>query len=651
MTLKIRLVNMPFASLARPSIGLTQLRTVAEQRFGDAIEVKLNYLNHAFGSLLGEEAYNLISGSMIGHVTGFGEWFFRQAAFPDEPDNRAAYFSRFGRQFGRANQQLAERVVEPIRLRLTQVIDDMISNYRLDEADMVGLTSMFSQNLPSVALARRLRAKNPDQIIILGGANCEDIMGYEWAKQVPDIDFVFSGHSLVSFPLFIERILAGDRAGCHRLKGIYSAENLVHFKDGNGLDYQDTTGLREGAKPVTIMWKADELDLNAAVRLNYDDFFESLETTVTGFTISPDLPFETSRGCWWGAKAHCTFCGLNGGDMSYRAMSPDVARTYISDIIDRYSDRASRFGCVDNIMPREYFVSVFRDMRPPEHVELFYEVKADLTEEQVRIMRESRITVIQPGVESFATSTLKHMRKGTTAFGNLKLLLNCRKYNVTPSWNLLVGFPGEQASVYQRYLEFMPDLFHLMPPEGVFPVRFDRFSPYFTKDKEYGLELYPYEYYEYCLPFSAEAVRNIAYYFQDGNIEAQYITDLAESFSDLAELVDRWQSRWSSDGGAQPPVLELDREDGRIVLIDSREGERKTSPISAAELRLLHACTEPVEENFMRQTYGTTLDRVLHRRLVFIERGRVMNIVMNLHTGDEMLVPEAVELNRDLVTV
>jgi radical SAM superfamily enzyme YgiQ (UPF0313 family) len=34
---------------------------------------------------------------------------------------------------------------------------------------------------------------------------------------------------------------------------------------------------------------------------------------------------ETARGCWWGAKHHCTFCGLNQNDMAFRAKSPQCA--------------------------------------------------------------------------------------------------------------------------------------------------------------------------------------------------------------------------------------------------------------------------------------------------------------------------------------
>ena len=52
---------------------------------------------------------------------------------------------------------------------------------------------------------------------------------------------------------------------------------------------------------------------------DYSDYFHDLERSSSAINIFPTLLFETSRGCWWGAKSHCTFCGLNGGSMTFRS--------------------------------------------------------------------------------------------------------------------------------------------------------------------------------------------------------------------------------------------------------------------------------------------------------------------------------------------
>ena len=52
----------------------------------------------------------------------------------------------------------------------------------------------------------------------------------------------------------------------------------------------------------------------------------------------PSVFVETSRGCWWGERMHCTFCGLNGATMAYRSKSAPRALaelTHLADVVSR----------------------------------------------------------------------------------------------------------------------------------------------------------------------------------------------------------------------------------------------------------------------------------------------------------------------------
>jgi magnesium-protoporphyrin IX monomethyl ester (oxidative) cyclase len=80
------------------------------------------------------------------------------------------------------------------------------------------------------------------------------------------------------------------------------------------------------------------------------------------------------------------------------------------------------------------------------------------------------------------------MRKGTTSFQNLKFLKNCGRYGIKAFWNLLVGFPNEPEEIYRKYYDDLPLLTHLQPPNGVYPIRFDRFSPYHADPAAFGME-------------------------------------------------------------------------------------------------------------------------------------------------------------------
>ena len=82
--------------------------------------------------------------------------------------------------------------------------------------------------------------------------------------------------------------LAGEESGWTRIQGVYSRRNV------------DSTKGQIGA----------ETDINDLLQLDYDDFLASLRSKCPD--TEPELLFETSRGCWWGERLHCTFCGLNG---------------------------------------------------------------------------------------------------------------------------------------------------------------------------------------------------------------------------------------------------------------------------------------------------------------------------------------------------
>src|SRR5215471_259519 len=92
---KIRLVSMPFAHLASPSIALTQLKAVTKERFSEAVSVEIIYLLQDFASFVGASTFSYISGSMTAFYAGFGDWFFREVAFPELPDNTEKYMRRY----------------------------------------------------------------------------------------------------------------------------------------------------------------------------------------------------------------------------------------------------------------------------------------------------------------------------------------------------------------------------------------------------------------------------------------------------------------------------------------------------------------------------------------------------------------------------
>jgi ribosomal peptide maturation radical SAM protein 1 len=619
---KIALVNMPFASLALPSIGLAQLKAVVKNRFKDRVDINIQYINQDFGQYVGVDLYQVVAGSGETHNTGLGDWFFRQAAFPDEADNTESFFRRYYPLHDETNR-MYKYVVQEKRAGLEAFLDRMITKYRLDQADVVGFTSMFTQNVACFALARRIKMRNPRVLAIMGGANCESPMGQEIVKNVDCIDFVFSGPGLLSFPQFIGHCLNQEPERCHAINGVLSRANCSAPRP------QATLG---HAAQVNDL--GDELSIDELIELDYDLFLNNLERNFPNKEIAPIILFETSRGCWWGEKAHCTFCGLNGLSMAYRAMTPENAIEQFKSVF-AYYPKSRRFQCVDNIMPKSYVKQVFPFIDTPPDVTIFYEVKADLSEDDLQVLSRAGVKAIQPGIESLATSTLKLMKKGTTAFQNISFLKHCVTYDIFPEWNLLVGFPGEREEVYQKYLRDIPLLAHLPPPSGVFPVRFDRFSPYFNQAREYGLQLYPVDYYKLTYPFSDQSLANLAYYFADAKIDAEYFTSMVKWIGKVRDVFGAWEERWRDKDKLSRPALFFKQKGKTSVIYDSRYETVVEHEIDEIGTKMLSLLNKPrrisdLESELVPTAHSDVpreMTRLIDKRLLFREGDKYLSLV------------------------
>lgn len=613
---RVALVNMPFSAVEIPSIALTQLQSVVRRRFGARVEVEVCYPSHDFCKALGLDAYRRICDDAT--YSGLGDWLFRQVAFPDAPDNTAEFRERYFPLPDERRQALERALAADIPRLLRQVID----RYRLAEADLVGFTSMFTQNAASFALARLLKEQKPDIVIAIGGANCESPMGEEIARNVPAVDYVFSGPALLTFPELVQALLDGDRGRAARLDGVLTGANC-----------------RRGW-PAQVGPLGPELDIDAEVPLDYGPFLDSFESAFAGQPVEPILLFETSRGCWWGERAHCTFCGLNGSTMKFRWMSPPRATALLRSLFS-YVPRVRRFDCVDNIMPKEYPRQVFAHLDPPPGVSIFYEVKADLTEEELTLIAAGGVDSVQPGIEALASSTLTLMRKGMTAARNIQFLRHCLVHDVHPGWNLLVGFPGETEEVYEGYVRDLPRLTHLPPPSGVHTVRFDRYSPYFTQADRYGLDLHPLDFYGLIYPFDAESLRAMAYYFADRNVAAPYFTDVARWIGRLRRLYAAWAEPWLA---GRPPVLCFHPAGGTTVL-DTRSGARVVHEVGDLGRRILAAAASPVSVPELSALLGdpptaaleAELARLDEKGLIFHDRQRLIGLVLPRAVNPEKL--------------
>jgi hypothetical protein len=161
---------------------------------------------------------------------------------------------------------------------------------------------------------------------------------------------------------------------------------------------------------------------------------------------------------------------------------------------------------------------------------------------------------------------LKLIRKGVTAFQNIRLLKWCAEMNVRLYWNIVYGLPGEPPSEYARMADVMRSLVHLEPPHLV-PLSLDRFSPYHQRPDAFGLvPTGARRDYRFIYEGLDEATLNdLAYCFEyrhaDGRDPASYVRPLRET-------VEAWQSSRAVALGS----LRYRRGRGSLIVTDRRPG-------------------------------------------------------------------------------
>lgn len=160
---------------------------------------------------------------------------------------------------------------------------------------------------------------------------------------------------------------------------------------------------------------------------------------------------------------------------------------------------------------------------------------------------------------------------------------------MVPVWNLLTGFPGETAKQYAAMAALVPAIEHLMPPSGCFPLRLDRFSPYFEQADALGfVDVRPVPAYSYIYPLPDEAVRQFAYYFY---AKHPLLPQDMRHIEPLQRAVQRWRERFY---GGQRPVLSLLDLGGSVIVRDTRSVSLNESRLlSDHEVKVLAAFRDP----------------------------------------------------------
>lgn len=555
----IALVSMPTASANSPCFQLGLLKPTLESA-GFDVEVLSLYMY--FGSFVGWPLHEEIARV---YPSLIGEWIWAKHAFGDFADDDA-YIETFKDSIENICK-LAQCNVDDIR-RVRDEATGQFLDFCLDSVDwsvfgLVGFTVLFQQQLASLAFARILKERYPELPVIFGGGSLEDDIATEIMRNCPQVDFIHCGDADKTFPEFVRRL--------------YSQESMA---DMPGILWRDSDHIAYWGRAHNL------IDMESTPAPDFDEYFQARQSG--GYAqYMPDqgvlIPFESSRGCWWGQKSHCTFCGLNRAGLEFRSKSVDNTIAMLDELASRYG--VLGFNAMDNILDPLYVETLFSKLAMKRvDFRIHYPVRANLTRHQLAVMRLGGVYSVQPGIESLSTNVLRCMKKGITAIRNLEFMKWCSYYGIESLYHLLVGFPGETATDYLQQADLISKIPHFEPPISVGKARPDRGSPMFTSPESYSISsLMPEACYQFLYPQDSFDLSRVSYYFFP--VKTLTLTD--QEYEPLFSAVDQWRTRWVQ---TPPPFLSYSKSLTKLIVTDGRWAGPVQFRYSGRDAKLYEFC-------------------------------------------------------------
>lgn len=607
---RVVLVSMPWAALNVPSLALgilsARLRDAVPEAAVDSLYVNIDCAEWLTAVLADARLADYEFFASDSYFLGCGDWAFSSALYGDP----AWRVEEFADQIGPRLSDRELEVCHRIHARAPEFIAQQADELLRMQPDLVCFTTTFQQNVASLALARRLKELDPGIRIVMGGANCDGDQGKAVHEAFDFVDFIVRGEGELAFPALVRGLLEeGDLSGIP------------------GLCWRTDTSA--GVNPMT-----DLLLPPAQIPMpDYDAYFARLARMPAAVRswFEPQLVIESARGCWWGEKHHCTFCGLNGSAMTFRSKPAEVFTGELEQLARRH--KILDFYAVDNILDMAYLETAVRSLADGVNdYRIMYEIKSNMKFAQLQRLRDAGIATVQPGVESLSTAVLKIMDKGVTGTQNVRFLRDAESLGVSVIWNYLCGFPGERDEHYTTIIEQFPALHHLEPPGATLRISLERFSPYFNRP-ELGIHARgPDRQYSIIYDLPERQLYDLAYLFdyEPCGIDRQQAQLLGEH-------IDRWRTRHAGSTLTYRDLgehIELENTrpgfDWQTVDLIAPEAAQLfrelDQPRTVGSLRRSLSASHIVPEDHCEQTVRALLDEWTDLGLLFTDDGRYVHV-------------------------
>jgi len=608
-TPRVYLVSLPWTTLTEPSLGLSILKAVLTAA---GVHCVVRHLNLEMLRFLRPVTYYALA-----NVFALNEFLFSGVLELEvSPHQTRILREKVLQLAGYGIIDLDARggvdglIRDLLHLRahtIPQWLEQAADQVVADRPTLVGFTCMFDQTIASVALAKLIRRRAPDCLLALGGYAVREPTGPALLRAFPWIDAICTSEG--------ENVIIP----------------LANASAAGGLDSVPGILFRRAGDVITLSPPAKAVAMDSVPTPDFGDFFRDIDDLAGrhGVRIPIErLPIENSRGCWWGAKHHCTFCGIHDDDMHFRARSASTVLRDMAVLQARFGITAFRFS--DYILPHQYYRTLLPELiRRGSPYRLTSEMKANVTANRFALLAQAGFEEVQPGIEAFSSRVLRSMHKGVTAVRNVHTLLLARRHGVLAHYNLLYGFPDDDPADYAETLRLLPRLRHLDPPSTRLEVQVTRFAPLQADPARFGILPARYD-PSYELLLSVHHRHEIG--LDLGEVCYYFVRPFenAPRLNQLYRLIDRAVDAWKALHSRGEVELRFDYRNSKCCVFDSRTGTPTLHRLSPQETNLLLACDAPQPEASFQfdPSWAAAMHRLDDLGLIFREGGEVVSLVL-----------------------
>ena len=520
------LVTMPFSDFHMPSMALSLLKACLTRAGVDSVVqyehlhfIKSfglrNFFNVQFSRgnfMLGEIIFaKAAHEKTLGTPNEFRDWLIEKNIFAGADSSTATAQSEKTLAFIQKWQPFAENYIEEAAARVMA-----------HKPKIVAFVSMFQQMNANIALARRLKQEENPPIILVGGSNCMGDAGIALLEHFDAFDYVFIGEADEIFADVCSALLRDGEIPPEKFPyGLWSTR---------------------APKPKTLVHRVTK-NLDDLPVPDFDDFFKTHNELFPERKDRAYLMVEGSRGCWWAQHKPCTFCGLNGFARGYREKSTERLADEIKLLSETYPD-AGVCMFTDSILSQRHTKELPAALKARNvKLKFFTEIKSNLSEDEIAALAQVNFVHLQPGIESLQDDMLRLMNKGCRAIKQIETLKLYRTYNMTLSWNVLCGFPGEREEYMAEIVELMPLLMHFESPNQVTHIVYHRYGEYTENPERYGLSICPPKVYDFAFP-DKDFIERTTFFFEPTDkvaLEKYYgCQHMGKAYAAAKEIIDRW---------------------------------------------------------------------------------------------------------------